>query len=139
MGALFLYLALSTPVPNQTQFFAFMCLTAIFMPFSAPNIISTILDITLPEVRSTAQSLELFIESSGAALAPLMAGILADAYNLGTAILWICIPAWLLCFGFYLGALFTIERDVKTLRDEMGRRAALETRVGGQLGVTSIP
>jgi DMSO reductase anchor subunit len=47
-------------------------------------------------VRSTAQSIEYFIESSGAALAPVMAGYLADRYNLSSAILWICIGAWTL-------------------------------------------
>jgi MFS family permease len=124
MGALFLYLALKTPVENQLQFFVYMALGALFMPFSSPNITATVYDITVPEVRSTAQSVDYFIESSGAALAPLIAGIIADAFNLGTAILWICIPAWLLCFVFYMGTLFTIEHDINTLRDEMGRRAA---------------
>jgi hypothetical protein len=41
--------------------------------------------------------------------------------------MWICITAWLLCFLFYLGALFTITRDNKSLRDEMARRASLGT------------
>jgi fucose permease len=93
-----------------------MALTALFMPLSSPNVIATVYDITPPEVRSTAQSVEYFVESSGAALAPLMAGIIADALNLETSILTICTIAWLLCFIFYLGAMFTIKTDVHTLR-----------------------
>jgi MFS family permease len=124
MGAVFLFLAIQTPVEDRGQFLVFMLLTALFMPLSSPNVISTVYDITVPEVRSTAQSVEYFIESSGAALAPLMAGIIADALNLESAILWICVTAWLLCFLFYLGALFTITRDNQSLRNEMARRAA---------------
>jgi len=127
MGAIFLYLAIQTPVEDTTRFFVFMVLTAIFMPLSAPNVTSTVYDITVPEVRSTAQAVEYFIESSGAALAPLLAGRIADVHNLTSAILWICVIAWLLCFVFYLGALFTITGDNKSLRDEMARRAALRT------------
>lgn len=122
MGAIFLYLAIQTPVENTAQFFVYMVLTAIFMPLSAPNVTSTVYDITVPEVRSTAQSVEYFIESSGAALAPLLAARIAEIHNLSTAILWICVTAWLLCFVFYLGALFTITGDNQSLRDEMGRR-----------------
>ncbi len=53
MGAIFLFLALKTPVDNQTQFTVFMSLAALFMPFASPNVISTVYDVTLPEVRST--------------------------------------------------------------------------------------
>jgi MFS family permease len=123
MGAIFLFLALQTPIEARLAFFMLMSLTAIFMPFAAPNIIATVYDVTVPEVRSTAQSVEYFIENSGAALAPLMAGYIADLYDLHTAILWICITAWALCFCFYLGALIYIPGDHQALRHEMARRA----------------
>jgi len=126
MGAIFLFFALETPIEARGAFFVLMVLTAIFMPLSSANVISTVFDISLPEVRSTAQAVEYFIESSGAALAPLMAGIIADATNLHTAILTICITAWLLCFIFYLGALFFIDGDIKSLRTQMTARAEQE-------------
>jgi len=126
MGAVFLFFALETPIEARGAFFVLMVLTAIFMPLSSPNVISTVFDISLPEVRSTAQAVEYFIESSGAALAPLMAGIIADATNLHTSILTICITAWLLCFIFYLGALFFIDGDIKSLRTQMTARAEQE-------------
>ncbi|RME07895.1 MAG: MFS transporter [Anaerolineae bacterium] len=127
MGAIFLYLAINTPIAERSTFLVFMLLTAIFMPLSAPNVISTVYDIIVPEVRSTAQAVEYFIENFGAAFAPLLAGIIADATNLETSILSISIIAWLLCFVFYLGALFFIEEDIEALRQEMRRRAAQAT------------
>jgi MFS transporter, Spinster family, sphingosine-1-phosphate transporter len=123
LGAIFLALALTTPVESRTTFFIFMSLTALFMPFSSPNVLSTIFDITAPEVRSTAQAVEYFIENSGAALAPVIAGAIALATTKQTAILSICTITWVLCFFLYLGALFFIDGDIKTLRDRMAARA----------------
>jgi len=93
------------------------------MPLSSPNVISTVYDVIVPEVRSTAQSVEYFIENSGAVSAPILAGILSDAFNMGTAIMWVSITAWVLCFFFYLGALRFIEGDIQTLRTQMTARA----------------
>lgn len=123
MGALFLFLAVNTPIESRTAFFILMLLTAVFMPLSSPNVVATVYDVTVPEVRSTAQATEYFIENAGAAFAPLLAGIIADASDLRTAILTICITAWLLCFFLYLGALFFVDKDVRALRDEMAERA----------------
>jgi MFS transporter, Spinster family, sphingosine-1-phosphate transporter len=124
LGALFLYFAIRTPVEQATRFFVFMCLTAIFMPLSSPNVTATVFDVTVPEIRSTAQAVEYFIENIGAAFAPILAGIFSVSYGKGNAILWICIVAWILCFFFYLGALFTVDRDIQHLRLQMSERAA---------------
>ena len=118
-----MYLAVSSPIEAKNQFFIFMCLTAIFMPLSSANVIATVYDVTVPEVRSTAQAVEYFIENAGAAFAPILTGFIADAYDLKTAILLICTAAWLLCFFFYLGAIFTIDKDSHDLRSQMAERA----------------
>ena len=124
LGALFLYLAMTTPLDKPDQFFILMCLTAIFMPLSSANVIATVYDVTVPEVRSTAQAIEYFVENSGAVTAPAFTGAIIVASGDRTfAILSICIIAWLLCFLFYLGALFTIDRDTNTLRTQMVERA----------------
>jgi MFS family permease len=123
MGAIFLYLAIMTPVENRSQFFILMCLTAIFMPLSSPNVIATVYDVTVPEVRSTAQSVEYFVENTGAALAPAVTGIVAEAIGLSTAIVVMCVTAWVICFFLYLGALFTIDHDTRALRTQMAERA----------------
>lgn len=123
LGAVFIFLALNTPTENRNQFFVFMCLTAIFMPLSSANVIATVYDVTVPEVRSTAQAVEYFIENAGAAFAPILTGLIADAIDLKTAILLICTVAWGLCFLFYIGAIFTIDRDSHNLREQMTERA----------------
>ena len=123
MGAIFLVLALTTPIEARGQFFVMMALTAVFMPFSSANVIATVFDVTAPEVRSTAQAVEYFIENSGAALAPALAGAVAVAIGLGRSILIICTSAWLLCFVIYIGALFTIDHDIHILRSQMAARA----------------
>ena len=123
MGAIFLYFAMTTPIEARTQFFIFMCLTAIFMPLSSANVIATVYDITVPEVRSTAQATEYFVENTGAAFAPAITGILAEAIGLSTAITVLCLTAWILCFFLYMGALFFIDGDIKTLRAQMAERA----------------
>jgi fucose permease len=100
-----------------------MCLTALFMPLSSANVIATVYDVTVPEVRSTAQATEYFIENGGAAFAPWITGVIATQMGLQTSILLICTVAWGLCFLFYLGALFTIDHDTHHLRAQMAERA----------------
>lgn len=123
VGAIFLFLALNTPIDQQGTFRTYMILTALFMPFSSPNVISTVFDISLPEVRSSAQAVEYFVENFGAALAPIIAGLIADASSIKTALLTVCITAWIICFVIYLGALFFIDGDIKSLRVQLAERA----------------
>jgi len=123
LGAIFLFFAIRTPVEDRTVFFILMCLTAVFMPLSSPNVTATVYDITVPEVRSTAQAVEYFVENIGAVAAPFLAGVFSVVYGKGNAILWICVIAWALCFVFYLGALFTIDKDTGRLRAQMAERA----------------
>jgi MFS transporter, Spinster family, sphingosine-1-phosphate transporter len=127
LGALFLFLALNTPIEAKTTFFILMCLTALFMPFSSPNVLSTVFDISLPEIRSSAQAVEYFVENSGAALAPTLAGAIALATGSKQyAIMTVCITAWIICFCLYLGALFFVDGDIHSLRAQMQSRADFE-------------
>jgi MFS family permease len=124
LGAIFLYFAMNTPIEDKTTFFILMSLTALFMPFSSPNVTSTVFDISLPEIRSSAQAVEYFIENSGAALAPTIEG--AIAFSTGSkqfAITVVCITAWVLCFFLYLGALFFVDGDIKSLHTQLAERA----------------
>ena len=126
VGAVLLTLTMGVPVGNQGVFLVLLSLTAIFIPFASPNVTSTVYDITLPEVRSTAVSIQYFIESAGAALAPTIAGYIADRSSLGVAILWICLSTWLLCAIFYAGVAVLVPRDIATLRSQMRERAEQE-------------
>ena len=131
LGAVFLFFAMTTPVADRGTFFVLMCLAALFMPFSSPNVISTVFDISLPEVRSSAQAVEYFVENSGAALAPTIAGaLILTLHSKQNAILIICISAWVGCFLLYLGAMFFVDRDIASLRAAMAARAVEEKTKG---------
>jgi len=125
-GAVLLYFTMNVPLENPTLFMVLLIVTALFIPFAAPNVISTVYDITLPEVRSTANATSNFIENAGSALAPLIAGIIADHSSLKEAILYICTSAWILCFLFFLGVAYFIPRDIRVFRNQMQERAELE-------------
>jgi MFS family permease len=126
LGMVFLFATMNVPVDQVLLFMILLFLTALFMPFPSPNIISTIYDVTLPEVRSTANAVQNFIESIGSAAAPLIAGIIADATSVGNAILVISLSSWALCFLFILGAILLIPRDIKTMHQQLADRAAAE-------------
>jgi MFS family permease len=125
-GMVLLYLTLQVPAQNQTQFMYMLLFTALFIPFSSANVISTVYDITLPEVRSTALAIQYFIENGGAALAPLLAGFIARAYDLGTAILVICTGAWMLTAVFLALTAWLVPQDIAVLRSQMRERAEME-------------
>jgi MFS family permease len=129
LGMVFLFATMNVPVDQVLLFMILLFLTALFMPFPSPNIISTIYDVTLPEVRSTANAVQNFIESIGSAAAPLIAGIIADATSVGNAILVISLSSWALCFLFILGAILLIPRDIKTMHQQLADRAAAEKSV----------
>lgn len=103
-----------------------LAITALFIPMAAPNVVSIVHDVTVPEVRSSALSIQYLIESSGAALAPFLAGLIADQSNLKTAFLVICVTAWILCGIFYLLVALVVPADVAALRKQMRERADQE-------------
>lgn len=123
IGALLIWVTLSIPVQRPILFGIVLCLTALFMPLVSPNIISSINDITLPEVRSTAFSIQYFIENIGAAIAPALAGFIATMISLGYAILAITVIARMTAAGFMGLAAIQIPADIKVLRGQMQKRA----------------
>ena len=130
LGAILLTVTMSVPAADQTLFTVMLMITAVFIPFASPNVISTVYDVTLPEVRSTALAVQYFIESGGAALAPLLAGLIAVRSSLHNAILLICISTWVLCSIFFAFAAHLVPRDIETLRSQLRERAELERARG---------
>ena len=111
--------------PSQSLLFAILlCITAFFMPFAGPNITSTMYDVTVPEVRSSADAVNSFIGAFGAASAPLVAGAVADAFSVGTAIILLCSVAWILCAIFLFAAIFLVPKDIHDLHAQLEARAA---------------
>jgi MFS family permease len=105
--------------------------TALFMPFSSPNVISTVYDIAPPEVRATASGLQYLIESVGAATAPLLAGLIAVRASLQDAILVVSEGAWLACGLLIVVAIYLLPDDIEALRRTMQRRAQAEGVAAG--------
>ena len=123
LGMIGLYIAMHVPNAQMVVFAVLMCVAAFFMPFASPNIISTMYDVTLPEVRSSAQSIESLIETAGSCSAPILAGLLADATSVGNAITVICTSAWALCVIFMIGAIIFIPKDIEALHKQLEARA----------------
>ena len=123
LGAVLLYLALNVPLNQPGLFITLLACTAFFMPFAAPNVTATVHDITLPEVRSTALSVQYFIEEGGSAAAPLIAGLIAVRSSLQNAMLIICISTWLLCAVIFIITAMIVPRDIEKLRQDMRERA----------------
>lgn len=126
LGALFLGLALIVPLENRVLFAVIISAAAFFMPFASPNVVSSVHDITLPEVRSTALGVQYFLESAGAWTAPALAGLIAVDASLQTAFLVICISAWVLCAIFFGIVAYLIPADIKALREQLRQRAEEE-------------
>ncbi len=129
IGAILLTITMNVPLENQSLFTIMLMATAVFIPFASPNVISTVYDITLPEVRSTALAIQYFIENGGAALAPLLAGFIARGSSLGNAILIICVSAWILGAIFLAFTAYLVPVDIHTLREQLRERAEHERQI----------
>ena len=129
VGAILLTITMNVPLENQSLFTIMLMATAVFIPFASPNVISTVYDITLPEVRSTALAIQYFIENGGAALAPLLAGFIARGSSLGNAILIICVSAWILGAIFLAFTAYLVPVDIHTLREQLRERAEHERQI----------
>jgi len=128
-GAVLLWITMHIPVSNQMLFAVFLMLTALFIPFASPNVLSSFYDVTEPEIRATTNAAQNFVEAAGSALAPLMAGIIADRSSLGNAILLICTIAWGLCFAFFIFVGRYIPADIEHLRATLRERADAQGQV----------
>lgn len=95
LGALFLTLTLKTPLERITTFKVLLWITCFLIPLPSPNIAVTVYDVVLPEIRSTATSIQYFLGNLGSAFAPLLAGAIAQKYSLGAALLSISLASWL--------------------------------------------
>jgi MFS family permease len=123
LGAVLLGITMNVPLTNQGLFSFMLVVTALFIPFAAPNVVSTVHDISLPEVRSTALALQLLIENGGAALAPFVAGLIAVRASLHSAILSLCVGTWILGAIILAVAAYYVPADIEVLRQTLRARA----------------
>ena len=124
VGAILLVITLNLPETiSPLAFGVCLAVTAFFTLFSGPNIVATIYDITLPEVRSTALAAQYFVENIGAASAPLLVGVFSASVGLSNAIGYISVGTLVVCGLFLVVAVMLLPKDIEALRQEMHERA----------------
>jgi len=133
-GAGFLLPTMLVPLDQPVPFLVLLSLTSLTMTFAASNVMATVHDITLPEVRGTAQAAWKLIEDGGSAVAPWITGVIAMRSSLTTAILVTSIGTWLACGLFLVLALRTVGADAGALREELRLRAARLRASAAQCG-----
>jgi MFS family permease len=103
-----------------------LCLvTALFISWSGKGSKEPMMQaVTAPELRATAFSVVMFIESGFAAVAPFIAGALADRIGLTEAMVWTVTFPWIICAAIYTLFYITYPQDSARLRALMAERAA---------------
>lgn len=124
LGCVLLWVAIKVPVDAKLAFGVALSAAALFIPWASPNVLSSFYDVTEPEIRATTNAVQNFVEFGGSALAPLLAGIIADRSSLGYAILLICTLSWVACFAFFIFAGRYIPKDIEDLKNKLKARAA---------------
>jgi MFS family permease len=123
LGAVFLTFTLITPAAKINQFKILLWVTCFLIPVPSPNIAVTVYDVVLPEIRSTATSIQYFLGNLGSAFAPLLAGFIAQTYSLGIALLSISLFSWFfssIILGF---SAYHLPDDHYNMRQLLKKRA----------------
>lgn len=124
MGALLLSLTLSVPTHQPVLFMILLSITCLFIPFPSANIASTVYDVVIPEIRSTAMSILYFLSNLGSAFAPLFAGFIAHKFSLHAAILGISVTTWLITAIIMSLSAYFLTEDMEKLHQQLEARAA---------------
>jgi MFS family permease len=123
-GALFLTISLNIPNQNLITFKILLWITSFFIPLASPNIASAVYDVTLPEIRSTATSIQYFLGNLGSAMAPLIAGVIAQKFSLHVALLYISTTAWSITAAILGLSAFYLPGDMERMQHILRQRAA---------------
>ncbi len=123
-GAVFLTITLNIPNENVEIFRTFLSITCFFIPLASPNIASTVYDVVLPEIRSSATSIQYFLGNLGSAFAPLIAGAIGQKYSLETALLSISLSAWLISSAILGLSAFYLPGDMDKMHQALRLRAS---------------
>lgn len=122
LGAAFLSITLYQPLENVLSFRILLAITSFFIPLASPNIATSVYDVVLPEMRSTATSIQYFLGNIGSAFAPLLAGAISQTYSLQTALLVISLSAWTLTAAVLALSLMNFKSDWNNMRQELLER-----------------
>jgi MFS family permease len=134
LGAVLLLATISMPLESRLPFTLLMGLTGLTMSWGTANVTASIQDVAEPEVRSTAAALGDLIGNIGSAVAPWLAGFIADRSSLKVAILSICLVTWSICAVFMAILSHFIPADINRLRQTMQERAGQARRESSPAG-----
>jgi MFS family permease len=123
-GAIFLTISFNIPNQNIFSFKLFLWITSFFIPLASPNIASAVYDVTPPEIRSTATSIQYGLGNLGSASAPFIAGIIAQNFSLHAALLYISTTAWLITAAILGLSAVYLPRDMEKMQKILRLRAA---------------
>ena len=123
LGAIFLSITLYQPLENVISFRILLAITSFFIPLASPNIATSVYDVVLPEMRSTATSIQYFLGNIGSAFAPLLAGAISQAYSLHTALLVISLSAWTVTAAVLALSLINFKSDWNNMHQELQERS----------------
>ncbi len=126
-GAVLLSLTLNISLENPRLFQVLLSMTCFFIPLASPNIATSVYDVVLPEIRSSATSIQYFLGNLGSAFAPLIAGIIAERASLQTAILTISLVSWGLSALILAYGIKHLPSDMAKLRAILSNRAKIFT------------
>ncbi len=126
---LFIFLAFNLLNDQSQLFVLLMTGMGLFMSFTWPNIVASVMDITLPELRATANALVLLFQAVGTFIVPVLVFFLQARIGLGPAILWTTIGPWMLCLAILIALLFLLPGEIERLRRHMAYRSHLEARL----------
>jgi MFS family permease len=114
----------------ESNFFGWtVMLMGLFMSFSIPNLLASIMDIALPEIRSFIIAIFLLILALPQFFHPYLMAVFQRFTDLRSAILWLCLGSWGLSILFQIGLFVKIPGDIEHLRRHMARRSQLETQL----------
>jgi MFS family permease len=124
VGAVLLLSALNVPSGQEVLFTVLMAATALLINYAHPNVVTSIQDITEPEVRSTAHAVLGIAEQSGSALAPLLVGIIAVGHTLQFGLVMVCGLGFAISSTLLLVSSAVVKKDILRFRAQMAARAA---------------
>jgi len=126
-GGATLVAAFLLPLSTRSPFLILLFISGLFLSSVSPNLVASVHDVTLPEVRSSAQAFrQLFIDISAAA-APFVAGLIAVNTSLHKAILSASVVSWIVATGLVLLITYYVSDDIEDLRNKLKHRAGKHT------------
>lgn len=126
-GGATLVAAFLLPLSTRSPFLILLFISGLFLSSVSPNLVASVHDVTLPEVRSSAQAFrQVFIDISAAA-APFVAGLIAVNTSLHKAILSASVVSWIAATGLVLLITYYVSDDIEALRNKLKHRAGIHT------------